>query len=436
MNRQLLKNKNYLLLMVGNLVSLLGSNVQQFVLSLYVLAVTGSATLFAAMLAISVLPRLILSPIAGVFGDWFDRKKSIVILDAANGIILFGFAALLFFSNGLSIGFVFALVIILEITEIFFASAMSGIMPSIVEREQYLEASSMRSVVMSIGQLMAPIIGALVYGSFGLLLAIVINAASFIASSISEMFIDVPKTHKQDLEKITYRQFAKDLKEGIVVIRDNKSIKTIIAVATIINFSVAPLFSVGLIYIIKQVLLATDFQFGIFQAVMSASMIAAPILLTKSLKKAKLGNALVLTFILIGFLVSSIGISTSSLMLGLGNDHFVSYVFILSVCFLIGIIVSAANIAINTLVMKVVPLEFMGRTATVLNLMVTIAIPVGQVLFGFLYDIMNPGLVIAFNGLIVLVAVSFQYRNLRQIESPEEPEKKAQLERRQLANEI
>ena len=57
MKRALLKNKNFTLLLAGNAVSLLGSNMQQFALSLYVLAVTGSATIFSTMLSISILPK-------------------------------------------------------------------------------------------------------------------------------------------------------------------------------------------------------------------------------------------------------------------------------------------------------------------------------------------------------------------------------------------
>lgn len=78
MSLKLINQKDFSLLILGKLVSLVGSNMQQFALSLYVLTLTGSATIFASILSISIIPRLILSPIAGVFGDWFDRKKSIV----------------------------------------------------------------------------------------------------------------------------------------------------------------------------------------------------------------------------------------------------------------------------------------------------------------------------------------------------------------------
>lgn len=436
MNKKLLKNKNYTILIIGNLISLLGSNIQQFVLSLYVLAITGSATLFASMLAISILPRIILSPIAGVFGDWFDKKSSIVILDIVNAVVLFGFAGILFANKSLSIGLIYILVIILEITEIFFHSSMSAVIPSVVNKEHLLEANSLRTMIISIGQLMAPILGALIYGSFGLLLALIINATSFFISAISEMFVKIPKIQSRTTKK-NFSAFKEDLIAGLQIIKNNRSIRTIIAIATVINFSIAPLFSVGLIFIIKEVLLSSDMQFGIFQSVLTASMIAAPILLTKKLKKEQLGDVLIKSFIIISLFIASLSLSTTSIMMSLGNNNIVSYIFILSISFLIGILVSAVNIGVTTLLQRVVPLEFMGRTSTVLGLLVAIAIPIGQMLFGALYDIINPGLVVILNGLVVLLAVLYHYKNLKKIENEENIEEiPNKIPRRQLANEV
>ncbi len=418
MNSKLFKNKNYMLLIIGNLVSLLGSNIQQFVLSLYVLAITGSATIFASMLAISILPRIILSPIAGVFGDWFDRKKSIIILDSINGILLLVFAYVTFKNSGLSIGLIYLLVIALEITEIFFHSSMSAVLPSVVKREEYLDANSLRSMVISIGQLMAPIIGAIIYGAFGLLIALIINAFSFLISAISESFIKIPKTNIEKSGR-TIKDFKKDLFDGFNIIRNNPSIKTVIGVATVINFAIAPLFSVGLIYIIKEVLAASDFKFGLFQSILTASMILAPILLTQKLKRYKLGHVLIVSFFIIASLVFLMSFSTSNFMMGIDKENLIPYVYLTFLSFLMGLLISAVNIAINTLLQKIVPLEYMGRTSTVMGLLVTIAIPLGQMIFGSLYDIINPGYVVMINATIMFLGVLYYRKRLALIEDKE-----------------
>ena len=58
----------------------------------------------------------------------------------------------------------------------------------------------------------------------------------------------------------------------------------------------------------------------------------------------------------------------------------VPYIGLIIITFIVGLVVTAANIAIGTLFNQVVPLDLMGRTSTVFNLAVTIFIPVGQMI--------------------------------------------------------
>lgn len=414
MNKKLLKNKNFMLVVTGNFVSLIGSNIMQFVLSLYVLALTGSATIFATMLAISILPRIFLSPIAGVFGDWFDKKKSIIFLDILNAVIIGVFSVYVFYNGGLSMILIYVLVILLEITEIFFHSSMSALLPSVVKKEDFLEANALRTMLISFGQLLAPVFGAIIFGSFGLLIALIINAASFLLSAVSEMFIKTPK-HVKHKDGHNLSSFKTDFKAGIQLVKDSKPIRTIMFMAVIVNFSMAPFFSVGLTFLIKEVFQQSDIRLGLLQTVLSAAMIIAPILLTKKLKTMRLGDVLMKSFFMMSILVIMVSFSLLEFFLNL-SAGFVSYIYVLVICFFIGIIVTGVNIAIGTLVQNIVPIEFMGRTSTVLGLFSTIAIPLGQMLFGYLYDMINPGIVFIFNGLIILLTVFIFHKRMHLID--------------------
>jgi len=418
MNKKLLKNKNFMLIVIGDFMSVIGSNIQQFVLSLYVLALTGSATMFASMLAISILPRLLLSPIAGVFGDWFDRKKAIIILDLFNALVLAGFAFYILYVGELSIALIYVLVIILETTEIFFHSAMSAVIPSVVSKEQYLEANSFRTMLLSFASLMAPILGAIIYGSFGLLIAIVINAVSFLLSAISETFISL--SHKKDNKET--KNFKKDFIAGIKMIQQSNHIKTIMSLVMIINFSIAPLYSVGIIFLIKEVLKQSDLRLGLFQTMLSASMIAAPILLTKKIKQMKLSDVLNKSFLMLGLLIIGISISVHQAIISV-SDGFISYIIVLTIGFLIGMLVAVINISISTLIQKVVPVSHMGRISTTIGLISAVMIPVGQVLFGYLYDIINPGIVMILNGGVIIIATMIYYQKIRAIDTNPNKEK-------------
>lgn len=401
MNLKLMKQKDFSLLIIGKLVSLLGSNMQQFALSLYVLSLTGSATIFASILSISILPRLLLSPIAGVFGDWFDRKKTIVLLDFLNSAIIGIFALVYMVNDGISIPMIYLLVVLLEITEIFFHSAMSAVLPSIVEKEEMLEANSLNSLVMNIGNILAPILAAFLYGSFGMKIILIVNSISFSLSALSEMFINIPKNHKAP-EKINIKSFKRDLMEGISIIKSNKLISTMIGLGTLINFAAGPLFGIGLIYIIREVLKVNDMQFGVFQMVLSASMLLAPILCGGFIKKIKIGRLIYISFTIVSILIFLMSIFSSNFILNSFDTNMVSYIGLMVISFIVGVVVTVANIALGTLFNSVVPLELMGRTSTVFNLAVTVFIPVGQMIFGLLYDILITPVVVIISGIILL----------------------------------
>ena len=103
----------------------------------------------------------------------------------------------------------------------------------------------------------------------------------------------------------------------------------------------------------------------------------------------------------------------------------VSYVGLLVVSFIIGLVVTVANIAIGTLFNQVVPLDLMGRTSTIFNLAVTVFIPVGQMIFGFLYDIIVPEAVVIISGVILMIVTAMYKKALLSYDEIElEPELK------------
>jgi MFS family permease len=404
MKLKLIKQKDFSLLILGKLVSLLGSNMQQFALSLYVLSLTGSATIFASILSISIIPRLIFSPVAGVFGDWFDRKRSIVSLDLLNSIIIGIFAVIYIINGRISIPLIYILVILLEVIEIFFHSAMAAVLPSIVDKEDYLEANSFNSVAMNVGSILSPVLAAFLYGTFGMKIILIVNSISFLLSAISEMFINIPKSHNKP-EKISIKAFKTDFYEGVKIIKSNKLLSTMIGLGAIINFSAAPLFGIVIIYFLKEVLMVSDMQFGIFQMIFSVSMLAAPIFCGKIIKKAKIGMLIYKSFLYISVLIYVIAIFTSGYAINAFNTNMFSYLGILIVSFLMGIIITVANIALGTLFDKIVPLNIMGRTSTVFNFVITVLMPLGQMMSGFLLDITFPSIVISISGTILLITI-------------------------------
>ncbi len=419
MNLKLFKNKNFALLILGNTVSLFGSNMQQFALSLYVLSISKSATLFAAIIAISVIPRLIISPIAGVFGDWFDRKKSIVTLDLINGVLIGAYAVYYLMNGSLSIPSIFLLVILLEITEIFFGSAMAAVIPSMIAKEDLFEANSIKSVFDSIGGLIAPLLASVLFGVFGLLPLLIVNGLSFVASALSELAIEIPKSHTAP-QKVDLVNFKKDLAEGIKIIKDQRVIRLIIGLGMILNFSLSPLLSIGLTYIIKVSLDGSALQFGLGGTILAFSLLTGPIFLGPIAQKMNVGKLTIISFSVVAALVALMSVVTTQAVIGFFPTNIVPFALVLAVSFLIGMAISIANISIGTLFGTLVPKEFMGRTAAVMNMGLIIAMPIGQLGIGIALDFLTPAPIVLAVSLIITAAVLYYAKPLLEATKPQE----------------
>jgi len=403
MNFKLLKQKDFLLLMLGKLVSLIGSEMQGFALSLYVLKITGSATIFASVLSITIIPKLVLGPIAGVLVDWFDRKKIIVYLDMLNGITI-GIYAVLFIINGeLSLGSIYVLSILLSFISLVFQPAIRTIIPSLVKKDDLVDANGINSIIMNIGSLIAPALAGILFGLYGLLVILIINSISFILSSISEMFINVPKINRKP-EKINMNSFISDFSQGIKFIKNKKTIVSIISLSCIVNFVFAPISSMGLAFISKEILKVTDYQYGALESIIVISMIVAPFMMNKISKKFSVGKIFFLDIFINSILIAIMAIIPSKFYLSLFNSNTVPYVSLIIISFVIILIVSIGSISASTMFQQEVPLELMGRVDTVMSSVCMAAMPIGQMLFGFLFDNISASMCLGVTSLIFFIS--------------------------------
>src|SRR5690606_35312003 len=139
-------------------------------------------------------------------------------------------------------------------------------------------------------------------------------------------------------------------------------------------------------------------------------MIVAPILCGGIMRKMKVGKLCYLSFIAIGLVIFLMVPIPSKFMLSSTKSNLLPYILLMAASFMVGISATVANISLGTIFDQVTPVELMGRTSTIFNLAVTVFIPVGQMLFGFLYDIISPSYVVALSGIILILSV-LKYKN-------------------------
>jgi MFS family permease len=349
----------------------------------------------------------------GVFADRFDRKKIIVTLDLMSGIAV-GITAIVFKLNGaLTLPYIYGLVILLSLISLLFSPAMGAIIPSIIKEEELLEANSIKSVINSMGSIIAPILAGFIFGLYGMFIVLVINSISFILSAFSEMFINVPK-NKVEHSELSVKEFMKDFTTGLKFTASKKSILAIIFVGLIANFALSPLCNVGFPYIIKNVLKCSDFQYGIFQGILLSGMLIGPFICTSFLKNVSFKKIITINTAIVGIIIGIVAVVVSPLYGNLFETSFIPYVTLTLLTVLIAILMSIINIFMGTMFQKEVPLEMMGRVGSVMNTLCMAITPIGQILFGALFDTQPVYIVVSIASLILIFS-SFLYTRLTHI---------------------
>lgn len=409
MRWEILKRKNIALLVAGSLVSYLGTLLQNFALSLYVLKITGSGTQFASVLAVAMLPRILLGPFMGVLADRFDRKTTIVFLDLLSGILV-GTGALVFMVTGeLTMGMIYFLQLSLTIISVLFEPSIASVMPSLVPKDELMDVNAVKSVLRTLIEFTAPILGGVLLGLTSLGIVMIFNALSFICSAISETFIDIPKRapHK---EALSLNSFFKDLGEGLQFAKSKKVILSIVFAGIILNFSLGGLFEVGIAYVLKEVLQVNDSLYGIFLSVTLVGMLVAPFATTSLFRKIEMTKFMAFAFSLSGVITLLMGgviyVATqngfNSWQLPYGALAVLSIVMI--------IFIGGCNIVIGTMMQQQVPIEMMGRVSSMMGALITAAMPFGQILVGLGLDYVNAGVTFGIGGVVALISGGVLYQ--------------------------
>lgn len=399
MNFKVLRNRNLVLGILGQMVSAFGTVLQSFALSLYVLQKTGSAALFASVLVVAAIPRILLTPFAGVLADRFSRKKMMVLLDFLSGIVVIIMIGVFSITGELSIVAVYIMVLSLTIINVFFTPAVTAIIPDIVEKDKLADANSILEMLFSVVTLIAPIVAGIMFGAFGILPLMIVNAASFFTSSFSEIFIKIENESIQKGEN--KEKFFVSFKQGLSFIKNFPEFFMMIGVAVIANFALSPVFSVALPVVILQDFGISEDLYGILTSLMMIGSFIAPMFAVKIIKKhhySKLVSAILTIDAVIISLVAVCSIS------GLFPSVWINIVSIIVLLNILMMTIVVVNLGITTARQLMVPGDMMGRVSSVLGSFGMMATPIGQAIMGSLLDTSKSYIIIAVYACLLLLS--------------------------------
>ncbi|WP_427338253.1 MFS transporter [Caloranaerobacter sp. DY30410] len=401
----ILGNRDFMLLIIGKIVSNIGNSLHNAAVAWYIMSVVGekSAGVFMGIFGMcSLIPFIIFGPISGVFVDKIDRKKIIVGTDFIRGGLILLLALLSYF-NVLDLWILFIITAISAFFATFFNPAVSATIPNIVEEKDLHRANSLDGMSLQLSLIVGVAISGFLYYWIGILGIFILNGISFIISGISEIFINIPPI-KRDINNTNKNEwsFWKDFKEGIVFLKKQKAVVVLLGFALIINFLFNPLFQIVFPKTVKFTLNLTAKENGILSSAFPIGAMIGMFILSILPSREKYYMFMINGIIADGLLIMLFGVP-----LIFFNFSFISafgvYIIFLFLIIVLGIVNALINVPINTTFQKIVPDEFRGRFFGILNTLSQGIVPLGLAVFGYISDKLAPSTIFIFSGIIVLL---------------------------------
>ena len=378
MKKEKLFTRNFTLLILGQVSSLTGNYTLKFALSMYVLEQTGSASIFAGMLSAALLPTVLLSPFGGILADRANRKHIMVALDALSGLSVLAAGLLLLLGRELWV--IGALLVLLSVLAAFESPTVQACVPQMVSPQNLVQGNAVVSQVSAVTSLVTPFLGSLFYTAFGIGPVFAAAVVCFWLTALLECMI-----------RLEYQKPPRTAGIGAIVRedlavsahflrREQPDILKLLLLAALAGMFVSGTAVVGFPYLVRTVLGLSATYYGAAESAMGAAAILGSLcagLLGKKLRVRDL-SAIFLSF---GLSLFPIGLS---FLLPVGRmARYGVLLFFFCVCQLGVCIFSTYAI---TLIQQRTPKQLMGKVMSCVFTLSMCAQPVGQVVYGALFD--------------------------------------------------
>lgn len=232
--------RDFTIITLGSVVSMLGNSMSGFALSLLVLDYTGSNLLYAIYIAAFTLPQIIMPIFSGAILDRFSRKKTIYTLDFLSAAV-YGIAALILREGWFSFPVLAVFCFVIGSINSVYYVAYESFYPLLISEGNYSKAYSIASVLETLSALIIPI-ATYFYKLVGIAPLLGINALCFFLAASAETQIRAEEHYiakqraalEAEAGRASGRQLLRDIREGFRYLMSEKGL---LCVAIYFTFS-------------------------------------------------------------------------------------------------------------------------------------------------------------------------------------------------------
>lgn len=435
-----LRSGNFILLIAGQGLSLFGNTMLRFAMSMWVLDKTGSATVFATLLSISIIPTIMLMPFGGVIADRVNRRTMMVALDAISGCVVLAATLAFGFMETHTIVSIAVLLITLSALDALESPTVSAAIPQMLGRKDAVllrRAQAISSQVNSVMQIIPTFAGGALYALIGIRTMMAATTVCFFATAGLECFIKLDAVHHHEAikankskpdkqpaqngamlvgkitedpctkptasaptgttatndsqlpesqnNKPTARRniltiFLADIRDATAFLKTNPTLLELLAVTAALNFFLNGVSSVGSPYIIRTALGFGADVYGYSDGIMSVVSLLDTLLTTALAAKLFMRQMPATIY------AAALCFAPIAVVFALPVSRWAKLVTFIAAFCLITLSIDFTNIIISPTFMMLIPDELMGKIGAFISTISLCATPLGQMAYGLLFD--------------------------------------------------
>ncbi|MHC4024255.1 MFS transporter [Streptococcus oralis] len=400
-NKQIIKD------FISNFIGSLSGKSFNFALGLMLLDQTKSAMSFGINMIIYPLVSLIFLVPIGNLVDRYPHKKILIYNFIFRIFTFLLFYAFYFLMDSSSILYlVIPFVILHSITVNISDTCYSASIHELVNDKKIQRLSSVTQTAIAIATMLSPAIGVIFYGWLGfagfILIEIFANLLSLGVLLSMKFYYEY---NEQENKATNCENPLHGIKEIIQFLKENQIVKYIILVSVILNFFYTSI-SIGVPFVLKEQLLLDNSTVGMLETMAAVGMLLASISMSllpdKKENNILLESKITMPLVLLTMAIIGLGItfaSTNSQII----ISFLGSIFMGIIAFTLVVL----NIIVMTYLQSTIETKFLGRVMSTLFTLNTSIMPIGTIVFTYLFQKeVNGGLIFIFGGVTLLIYIT------------------------------
>jgi len=227
--------KTFLVIWLGQLVSILGSGLSSFAVGVWIYQKTGQATPLALTILFGSLPRLLMMPLAGSLADRWNRRLVMILADTGAAVSTLIMALLLIFGD-LQIWHIYLLVPFSSIFSAFQEPAYMASITMLVPKKDFARANGMLQMGQAISSVVTPFLAGILFVAIGLQGIILIDLATYFVAMIPLLLVRIPQPEPVDADDGKRKSALKDFGIGWKFIKERTGLLGLLLYYAMVNF--------------------------------------------------------------------------------------------------------------------------------------------------------------------------------------------------------